>query len=124
MSHQEFCWMDDPTKVNSFVKRFREDGFVRISKFLSLDEVSELNEHLDHILKGQYDRGSEPDKRTSENSLIHEDRRRQRKKRVLQVINAHKCDSAFRKLATNESSCIGKRTRSVVSDLLCMGLTV
>jgi len=102
MSNQEFCWMDDPSKVNSFVKRFREDGFVRISKFLSLDEVGELNEHLDHILKGQYDRGSEPDKRPSEISLIHEDRRRQRKKRVLQVINAHKCDSAFRKLATNE----------------------
>ena len=77
---------------------FQRDGFVTFPNVLSHDLVKELNQHLDDVFKGNYDRNTEPDKRPKTTSIYTNTG----KKRVQQIINIHKCDSAFRKLVTNK----------------------
>ena len=68
------------------------------------------------MLRGQYDRGSAPDKspkllpgNSSSDAPLGYDGKTQQK--VLQIININKCDNAYRELAMNEN--IGK----MVADL-------
>ncbi len=104
------------------INSFRLNGFVVFPDVTSDEAVDALNNRLEDILRGSYDRGSKPDKsprlvkgekpgtskdptstsRKQKNSLgpIGFSGNLQNVK-VLQIINVHKADSLFRKLATN-----------------------
>jgi len=114
-----------------WIDSFRKDGFVVCPNVLSHEDVDALNDHLEDILRGAYDRGNPPDKSPR---LIKGDKpinvdptlemtgnktTKKKKKtqsssmgpigfsgnlqnvKVLQVINVHKADSLFRKLETD-----------------------
>jgi ectoine hydroxylase-related dioxygenase (phytanoyl-CoA dioxygenase family) len=97
------------------IHSFRCRGFAVIeSPLIESSDVERLNFRLEKVLRGEYDRNRLPDKAppiipvttvtpeplaflgTRTNSWTTDDDRR-----VLQVVNIHKCDNAFRSLATN-----------------------
>lgn len=91
---------------------FEEDGFVSFKDVPSPLLVNDLNERLEEILRGRYDRGQAPDKAPK---LIASkgDNSNSRQVaplgfsgnlqnvKVMQVINVHKADQLFRNLACN-----------------------
>jgi ectoine hydroxylase-related dioxygenase (phytanoyl-CoA dioxygenase family) len=140
---------DDPSKlpiVPQHVREsFSEDGFVVVENVLSQEHVNTLNDRLEDILRGTYDRGKAPDKtprllkaakiQSSCNDKCDNLRKitataaepsgtkKTKKKlapaagplgfsgnlqnvKVLQVINVHKADAAFRQFAC--SMALGK----------------
>ena len=99
----------------SLVDEFRTNGFVTCPHFLSRNDVDDLNDRLEAVLRGQYDRSTKPDKtpRLIKSELRRNDGTCQKGKvgplgfsgnlqnvRVLQVINVHKADQSFRRVAT------------------------
>ena len=137
-----------PTTVPQHViQQFREDGFVALDRVLSNETVDALNERLEEIIRGRYDRGKAPDKAprllkteyscrrrqpesisatipnqsssdTSGSGSVNLQRRNNKKNarkplaqgplgfsgnlqnvKVLQIINVHKSDHLFRRLA-------------------------
>ncbi|KAL7518919.1 hypothetical protein ACHAWX_003720 [Stephanocyclus meneghinianus] len=88
---------------------FQHDGFVLFHNAINKPFVSRLQSRLEHVLRGRFDRGKAPDKmpiilnddyndRTNYPSLgFHP---HNSKKRVIQIINIHKCDATFREIAT------------------------
>ena len=91
--------LDEP-KLRGLKEAFDVDGFVKLPNVLSRERVNELNQHLDDIFKGFYDRDQKPDKLPRSNS-VHGGSNG--KVRVEQIINVHRCDSAFRRLVTSQS---------------------
>lgn len=102
------------TTLSSLTHAFREDGFVVFPRSISGDVVNTLQQRLEDVLRGKYDRGTPPDKAPA---LIVDSKKAGRRKlgplgydgkttkhnRVLQIINIHKCDNEFQKLATQEA---------------------
>lgn len=108
------------------VEAFQRDGFVVLPSILTTETVMALNERLDHVLRGDYDRGNPPDKAPAlgvslfENSSSGAAAKRLKSKtatikngqsitstpstqftpvkKVLQVINVHKSDVLFQRL--------------------------
>lgn len=92
---------------------FARDGFVVYHGVLDKTVVEELNDHLEEILRGRYDRGQKPDKtpRLIRSQIRKSSNESEKLKnalgfsgnlqnvKVIQVINVHKSDSLFRKLA-------------------------
>lgn len=66
ISLQPNAQKDDPSKlpiVPQHVREsFSEDGFVVVENVLSQEHVNTLNDRLEDILRGTYDRGTAPDK--------------------------------------------------------------
>jgi hypothetical protein len=103
-----------------FIDSFRSSGFVVCPHVTSEEAVDELNDRLEGILRGNYDRGNKPDKfprlLKGENPGVSDASKKQKPSRigsigfsgnlqnvkVLQIINVHKADSLFRKLETNQ----------------------
>lgn len=113
-----------PKVPQELVDAFRQDGFVVLPNVASPDAIEALNDHLEDVLRGIYDRGNKPDKvprllkstkpttssETTRSSTQHKKRPFQgalgfsgnlQNVKVLQIINIHKADSLFRKLETN-----------------------
>lgn len=120
------------------VSTFRRDGFVVYENVLDSTTVDDLNDRLEEILRGRYDRGQKPDKTprlirsprtkksTSPSNHTKTEEKQRRKNtataplgfsgnlqnvKVLQVINVHKSDRLFRALATSEA--LGKVVASL-----------
>jgi phytanoyl-CoA hydroxylase len=115
----------DVTVSQSAVQKFRADGFVVIPDVVSIEAVDALNDRLEDCLRGTYDRGRKPDKvprplriEKPQFPFRKTEGRNQGKRsgnnlgyvgfsgnlqnvKVLQVINIHKADSLFHKLAIN-----------------------
>ena len=119
----------DAEPLSPLCQSFASDGFVKLPNVLTSDAVEALNRRLEHVLRGQYDRGVKPDKspkliklgmatQYDDEKKDEEEDQRSRKSpggnigplgftgsrqnaKVLQVINVHKCDQLFRELATN-----------------------
>ncbi len=100
---------------------FLNDGFLVFHDAIDSTMVSKLQERLEQVLRGNFDRGSPPDKipQFLMNSLPKKQGKKNKnlgplgydkdsndKNRVLQIINIHKCDSLFRELAMSPN--IGK----------------
>ena len=129
---------DPPVCVPDDVKEsFSEDGFAVFPYVLKKSLIEELNNRLEEVLRGRYDRNSKPDKTpkllkneyrnpqthaktTSKKDQSSESENEAMAKpkisyaagplgfsgnlqnvKVLQVINVHKADSVFRKLAVS-----------------------
>ena len=102
------------TALSSLKDAFTKDGFVVFPRSISHDVVNTLQQRLEDVLRGKYDRGSPPDKTPA---LIVDSKKNGRRKlgplgydgkttkynRVLQIINIHKCDNEFQKLVTQEA---------------------
>eukprot|EP00985_Skeletonema_marinoi_P001432 scaffold570_cov136-Skeletonema_marinoi.AAC.23 len=105
---------NEETTLSSLTSAFREDGFVVFPRAISSDVVNTLQQRLEDVLRGKYDRGSPPDKTPA---LIVDSKKSGRRKlgplgydgkttkysRVLQIINIHKCDNEFQRLVTQEA---------------------
>lgn len=84
------------------IDSFQTDGFVVFPDALSVSDVNNLNEQLDEVLRGHYDREQAPDKLpkipdSTENIL------KKQSGKVLQVINVHKSNQLFRRLACHQA---------------------
>lgn len=111
-----------PNVGQHMIDAFQKDGFVVFPDVASPEAVEALNDHLEDVLRGKYDRGHKPDKvprllkgvkpcplsdqadsrskkRSSVGSLGFSGNLQNVK--VLQIINIHKADSMFRKLETH-----------------------
>ena len=53
---------DDDETLSPLCQSFASDGFVKLPGVLTSDAVEALNRRLEHVLRGQYDRGVKPDK--------------------------------------------------------------
>lgn len=121
-----------PAVPQDLIDSFRSDGFVVFPNVASQEGVCLLNDHLEDVLRGHYDRGRKPDKiprlikgikpspKFSNKEEMPDVSTKKKKKsigpigfsgnlqnvKVLQIINIHKADSVFRKLET--SSQLGK----------------
>jgi phytanoyl-CoA hydroxylase len=91
---------------SQLIDRFNQDGFVVLPDALSSLPVNAMNDRLEQILRGRYDRGSPPDKTPKlikpavyQGPLGFSGNLTNIK--VLQVINVHKCDALFRTIATD-----------------------
>lgn len=91
------------------IEAFRNDGFVALSNVLSKEAVSALNDRLEHVLRGNFDRGKAPDKTPR---LVKTPYRAQTTKplgfsgnlqnvKVQQIVNIRNSDSLFSQLACN-----------------------
>lgn len=87
---------------------FLEDGFAIFPNVLTRSSVGMLNDRLEEILRGRYDTHRKPDKTPpllkNDNLLGFSGNLHNVK--VLQVINVHKADTMFRKLAVDR--CLAK----------------
>jgi ectoine hydroxylase-related dioxygenase (phytanoyl-CoA dioxygenase family) len=116
-----------PTIPQELIDSFREEGFVVFPNVATTEAVDALNDRLEDVLRGQYDRENKPDKtpkllksekpRTAAETVECGETTNKKKKKkpagpigfsgnlqnvkVLQIINIHKADSLFRKLETN-----------------------
>ena len=134
---------DDDMAVlpDSIRETYKKDGFVVFPSVLNLRDVAALNDRLERILRGDYDRDQKPDKVPKKLKSVYQppvaeaetmapihnssngNGKKKNKKRggkigplgfsgnlqnvkVLQVINCHKSDSLFRRLAV--SPALGK----------------
>lgn len=120
-----------PDVPNSLIDKFRRDGFAVFPCVVSSQVVEALNDHLEDVLRGTYDRKRAPDKMPrllkSEKPPARDSSDSNTKKKggigpigfsgnlqnvkVLQIINIHKANSLFRKLETD------KRLGSLVAQL-------
>jgi phytanoyl-CoA hydroxylase len=102
---------------------YQKDGFIVLPEALSLDDVNALNDRLEKVLRGEYDREQTPDKaprllkstyETGQFSGPPTEKRKQgaakgplgfsgnlSNVKVLQLINVNKCDRLFRALVTS-----------------------
>jgi ectoine hydroxylase-related dioxygenase (phytanoyl-CoA dioxygenase family) len=101
--------------LSEAINSFRCRGFaVFHGPLLENSDVDRLNVRLEKVLRGEYDRQRSPDRAPpifsdtvtevvkGPPSLVGSvDSSSQGRRRVLQVVNIHKCDKAFRSLATN-----------------------
>ena len=106
--------IEETSDFHHLANRFREDGFVVFPGAISLTIVNSLQQRLEDVLRGRYDRETPPDKTPA---LIIDSKKNGRRKlgplgfsggktkhnRVLQIINIHKCDNEFHKLATHKA---------------------
>ncbi|KAG7349690.1 mitomycin antibiotics/polyketide fumonisin biosynthesis protein [Nitzschia inconspicua] len=119
-----------PKISDSVVQSFRSNGFIVCPNVITRAAVDALNDRLEEVLRGIYDRGQKPDKiprilkgnkpripSADCNSSNTNEKTRKRgtsigplgfsgnlqNVKVLQIINIHKADSLFRKLETNGS---------------------
>jgi ectoine hydroxylase-related dioxygenase (phytanoyl-CoA dioxygenase family) len=113
-----------PNIPQELIDSFREEGFVVFPNVASTKAVDALNDRLEDVLRGHYDRDNKPDKtpkllksekpRKAETAEISSNKTKKKKPagpigfsgnlqnvKVLQIINIHKADSLFRKLETN-----------------------
>lgn len=110
-----------PKVPQELIDSFQSDGFVLCRKVTSKDAVEALNDRLEDVLRGKYDRGNAPDKMPrllrSEKPLSRFSTNTSSTKKkpagpigfsgnlqnvkVLQIINIHKADSLFRLLETD-----------------------
>lgn len=111
--------VSDANVPKSVIDSFQKDGFAVFPKVLTPGDVNILNERLEYVLRGEYDRGTAPDKAPkrikspfdkTKNSALGFSGNTQNVK-VLQVINVHKSDKAFRRLAIHPA--IGKVVASL-----------
>ena len=98
---------------------FQNDGFLLFHHVIHLSFVSHLQTRLEHVLRGRFDRGVPPDKMpkvltdnypqdNNANGTTTGSNRcaplgfspHNSKTKVIQIINIHKCDTAYRELAT------------------------
>jgi phytanoyl-CoA hydroxylase len=120
-----------PQVPDAVCESFQQDGFAVFPHVLQPSLVHDLNERLEEVLRGRYDRGKKPDKTPrlikSEYNPDHKTKKKNgstnnavgplgfsgnlQNVKVLQVINVHKSDHLFRKLVTHPA--LGK----VVADL-------
>jgi len=99
-----------PSKLSSIQQTFHDDGFFLFHNAISTIFVSHLQSRLEHVLRGRFDRGKAPDKmpkiltdnydENNNNNAPLGFRPHNSKKRVIQIINVHKCDAGFREIAT------------------------
>lgn len=97
-----------PEKV---IKCFQRDGFVVFPKVLGQERVNLLNERLEEVLRGTYNRGVKPDKtpRRVKTQYSKEEPLKTalgfsgntQGVKVMQIINIHKADKDFRAIATH-----------------------
>ncbi|GKY93323.1 hypothetical protein MPSEU_000299900 [Mayamaea pseudoterrestris] len=96
------CSIELPLHVSSAYQR---DGFVVFKQILSVSLVKHLNARLEEILRGHYDRGQAPDKMPKQikqsvtTSAPLGFTGNTENVKVIQVINVHKADQLFRRLA-------------------------
>lgn len=102
---------DEPAVPDELREEFSRDGFTVVPNVLDPDTVRELNARLEDILRGEYDLGAKPDKtpRLLKGTLKSKGGTvgplgfsgNLQNVKVLQVINVQKCDSLFRRIATD-----------------------
>jgi ectoine hydroxylase-related dioxygenase (phytanoyl-CoA dioxygenase family) len=117
-----------PDVPQNLIDSFRKDGFIVFPNVASVEAVCLLNDRLEDVLRGHYDRGLKPDKiprlikgnkpnsnSSNKNEEASSSSTKKKKSsigpigfsgnlqnvKVLQIINIHKADSLFRKLETN-----------------------
>ena len=115
LAGKKFEHNPETTTLTSLTQAFRQDGFVVFPRCISIDVVYTLQQRLEDVLRGKYDRQSPPDKTPA---LIVDSKKNGKRKlgplgyevgkttkynRVLQIINIHKCDSEYQRLATQEA---------------------
>lgn len=93
------------TDLHMLQKSFQEDGFVLFHNAIKPQFISCLQSRLEHVLRGRFDRKMPPDKMPKiltdkNNDALLGFRPHNSKKKVIQIINIHKCDTAFREIAT------------------------
>jgi hypothetical protein len=98
------------TDLSVLQQSFHSDGFVLFHNAIDASFITRLQSRLEHVLRGRFDRGMPPDKmpkiltdnydEKSSNNPPLGFREHNSKKRVIQIINMHKCDAAFREIAT------------------------
>ncbi|KAL7503910.1 hypothetical protein ACHAXN_001638 [Cyclotella atomus] len=101
-----------PSELSTVKYHFQTDGFVLFHDVIAAPFVSLLQSRLEHVLRGRFDRGVPPDKQPKilTGNFDEDDRSNaplgfcphSSKKKVIQIINVHKCDKAFREIATCE----------------------
>lgn len=92
-------------------KTFQDDGFVLFHNAIKTHFISRLQSRLEHVLRGRFDRSASPDKMPkiltdNNNKEVLGFRPQNSKRKVIQIINIHKCDTVFREIATCQD--IGK----------------
>ena len=103
-------WLVDWNVPPNIPLQFNQDGFVVFQRVLMPRLVDQLNDRLEQVLRGNYDRGRAPDKtpKLLRNSNHHQPDKpvaplgfsgNLQNVKVLQIINVHKADCLFRKLA-------------------------
>eukprot|EP01063_Lacrimia_lanifica_P041269 TRINITY_DN9590_c0_g1_i1.p1 TRINITY_DN9590_c0_g1~~TRINITY_DN9590_c0_g1_i1.p1 ORF type:complete len:312 (+),score=95.14 TRINITY_DN9590_c0_g1_i1:120-1055(+) len=87
------------------VATYRADGFIKFEEGLPAGVVDVLNARLERVLRGEYDTGAPPDKTPK---LLKGERRgplgfsgNTQNVKVLQLINVHHGDKAFREVVTS-----------------------
>lgn len=90
----------------STVQAFQRDGYVVFEDVLDTDTVHLLQERFEHVLRGHYDGNKEPDKaprrlRSDVGAPPLGFSGNLKNVQVLQVINIHKCDRSFRRIAVH-----------------------
>ena len=122
--------LGDGISLESLCQSFDENGFVIFHHALSPSLVSTLQSRLEEVLRGRFNRNSPPDKMPKLPTTANKSSKKGRSaknncsdnnnsmaaplgydgnsnnSRVLQIINIHKCDEDYRKLATSPE--IGK----------------
>jgi len=96
--------------VSTLQQSFQNDGFAIFHDAIDASFVSNLQTRLEHVLRGRFDRGTPPDKmpdilndnydENNRNNAPLGFRPHNSKKKVIQIINIHKCDESFREIAT------------------------
>ncbi|GAX11890.1 hypothetical protein FisN_17Lh203 [Fistulifera solaris] len=81
------------------INSFQKNGFVVFPNALSVQDVNDLNEELERVLGGYYDRDQAPDKIPRIKSGSNESILTKQSGKVIQVINVHKSNALFRRLA-------------------------
>ena len=88
--------------IDSLCHAFAHDGFVVFPNAISATVVKTLQDRLEDVLRGRYDRGSSPDKAPSPiveskksgrrklQPLGYDGKKSSQNSRVLQIINIHK----------------------------------
>lgn len=97
----------DGISLESMRESFATDGFVVFNNAVNDETVTILQSRLEEVLRGTYNRQVSPDKvpkfPSSSKSTLGYDSNSNQKSKVLQIINIHKSDEDFRRLATSQS---------------------
>ena len=98
------------SELSTLQQSFQNDGFTVFHDAITASFVCHLQTRLEHVLRGRFDRGLPPDKmpeilndnydENNTNNAPLGFRPHNSKKKVIQIINIHKCDKSFRELAT------------------------
>lgn len=97
----------DELAIKSLREDFEADGFVVFHDAVCPSLVSTLQSRLEDVLRGEFNRNAAPDKMPKH--MMNRKKNKQaaplgydgksQNSRVLQIINIHKCDEAYRQLA-------------------------